>query len=294
MNQSEIRKKLLQPLRPLLLLDAILLYALGLGIADYLGTLIDWNTAFLGLIWVFSLQIGAGYLFNYFPVQDDRFSARSLEQNLVDQTPLWVGLTFLAVLASLTLPLIASGSLGVVAWVLMIILLIGALISAVPPLQLARSSSRELILSVFYAALIPALAFALQADGLHRLVSMSTFPLIWLHFAIMLTLRFPDYAREQKEQTSSLLVRIGWERAMRWINITILAAYAFLAASMVMGLPTNIAMPAFLTLPLSLLQIWYLTRIAAGAKPNWKLLRWLSISVFGLTTYLLTLTFWIR
>jgi 1,4-dihydroxy-2-naphthoate octaprenyltransferase len=294
MNQSEIRERLLHPLHPLLLIDIILVYALGVGIADYLGTIIDWNTALLGFVWVFSLQIGAGYLFDYFQDQDDRFSPRNLGQNLVEQTPLWVGLTFLAVLASMTIALIAAGSLNVASWVLMILLLIGALTSAVPPLQFARSSFRELIFSIGYASLIPALAFSLQADGLHRLVSMSTFPLTWLHFAILLAMRFPHYAQDQKANIPSLAVYLGWEQAMRWINIAILAAYFFLAIAMLMGLPTIIAMPAFLTLPLGLLEIWYLSRIAEGAKPNWKMLRWLSISLFGLTAYLLTLTFWIR
>jgi 1,4-dihydroxy-2-naphthoate octaprenyltransferase len=176
----------------------------------------------------------------------------------------------------------------------MILLLIGASTSAVPPLQFARSSFRELILSLCYATLIPALAFSLQVDSLHRLVSMSTFPLTWLHFAILLAMRFPRYAHDQKAKTPNLAVYLGWEQAMRWINIAILAAYFFLAIAMLMGLPTIIALPAFLTLPLGLLEVWYLSRIAAGAKPNWKLLRWLSISLFGLTAYLLTLTFWIR
>ncbi len=292
MNQSEIREKLLQPLRPLLLLDAVLMYTLGLGIADYLGTIIDWNVALLGLIWVIALQIGAGYLFTYF--QDDRFGVRNPGQNLVEQTPLWVGLAFLAVLASIAIPLIAAGSLDVVTWTLMLLLLIGALTSAVPPLQLARSSFRELILSIGYTTLIPALAFSLQADGLHRLVSMSTFPLTLLHFAMLLTGRFPEFARDQKRENPTLLVRLGWQRGMRWINLLILLAYFFLGMALLMGLPTNIAMPAFLALPLGLLQIWYLTRIAAGAKPHWKLLRWLSISVYSLTAYLLALTFWIR
>lgn len=294
MNQSEIREKLFQPLHPLLLLDAVLVYVLGVGIADYLGTIIDWDTALLGLIWVIALHIGSGYLFTYFRPRDDRFAAKNPGQNLVEQTPLWVGLTFLAILASLTVALIAADGLGLGSWVLMTLLLIGALTSVVPPLQFTRSSFRELIFSIAYATLIPALAFSLQAGSLHRLVSMSTFPLTWLHFATLLATRFPSYARDQKEKNPSLVVHLGWEQAMKWINIAILATYFFLAVAMLMGLPTTIALPAFLTLPLGLLEIWYFSRIAAGVKPNWKLLRWLSISLFGLTAYLLTLTFWIR
>jgi len=35
-----------------------------------------------------------------------------------------------------------------------------------------------------------------------------------------------------------------------------------------------------------------MNRIADGAKPNWNLLILIALSTFGLTTYLLTFSFW--
>ena len=48
------------------------------------------------------------------------------------------------------------------------------------------------------------------------------------------------------------------------------------------------------TLPFALLQILSLRNIALGGRPIWLLLRVTAISVFSLTAYFLTLTFWLR
>jgi hypothetical protein len=63
---------------------------------------------------------------------------------------------------------------------------------------------------------------------------------------------------------------------------------------MMFDFPLSVALPALLSLPLGLFQIWYLNRIAAGAKPNWNLLGVLAVIVFGVTAYLLTFSLWTR
>jgi hypothetical protein len=52
--------------------------------------------------------------------------------------------------------------------------------------------------------------------------------------------------------------------------------------------------PAFLTLPFAIFQIIQLRAIANGNPPNWRLLTSTALAVLGLTTYFLTLTFWLR
>ena len=59
-------RNLLRKSHPLLLLDAALLYTLGVGIARYLGAYIDTNAFALGLVWVLSLQLSVHYLYAYF------------------------------------------------------------------------------------------------------------------------------------------------------------------------------------------------------------------------------------
>jgi hypothetical protein len=64
--------------------------------------------------------------------------------------------------------------------------------------------------------------------------------------------------------------------------------------ALILGLPLSIGWPVIFVLPVGLFQIWMINRIADGAKPNWNLLILIALSTFGLTTYLLTYTFWTR
>ena len=59
-------------------------------------------------------------------------------------------------------------------------------------------------------------------------------------------------------------------------------------------LTLSLIWPAFLTFPFALFQIFQLRNIANGTKPNWTLLNVTALAVFGLTTYFLAFTFWIR
>jgi 1,4-dihydroxy-2-naphthoate octaprenyltransferase len=174
------------------------------------------------------------------------------------------------------------------------LIFLGAFFYSIPPVRLVESGYGELTTSIVVASLVPALAFLLQAGKLHRLVAMSTFPLIFLHLAMMLAFELPDFAADLKYEKLTLMVRLGWERAMLMHNILILSAYLLVGLAMLFGFPSAVAFPALLTLPLGLFQIWYMTRIAAGAKPSWNLLGWTAVLLFGVTTYLLAFSFWTR
>ena len=52
--------------RPFFLLGAVLVYALGVGIARYLGVTVDWGLYFLGQAWVTTLQLATHYFNEYF------------------------------------------------------------------------------------------------------------------------------------------------------------------------------------------------------------------------------------
>ena len=57
--------------RPLFVLGAALVYALGVGIARYLGVQIDWGLYFLGQGFVTFLQLSGHYLNEYFDAPQD-------------------------------------------------------------------------------------------------------------------------------------------------------------------------------------------------------------------------------
>jgi len=105
---------------------------------------------------------------------------------------------------------------------------------------------------------------------------------------------FPSFARDRKYNRTTFLTRLGWERVVPLHHIFILLAYVFFAITPALGLSLSLTWPAFLTLPFALFQIFQLRNISLGAPTNWILLTATALSVFGLTAYFLTLTFWLR
>jgi 1,4-dihydroxy-2-naphthoate octaprenyltransferase len=176
----------------------------------------------------------------------------------------------------------------------MILCFLGAFFYSAPPVRLASTGYGELTTSILVANLVPAFAFLLQVGNLHRLVAMTTFPLTALHLAMMLAFELPDYASDLKQEKRTLMVRLGWKTSMGMHNALILVAYLLLALAVTLGMPFFIALPAFFTLPVGLLQIWQMRRIAEGAAPNWRTLTLTALVLFGATAYLLAFAYWTR
>jgi 1,4-dihydroxy-2-naphthoate octaprenyltransferase len=171
---------------------------------------------------------------------------------------------------------------------------VGAILYSVPPVKLSSSGYGELTASILVANLVPAFAFLLQYGDLHRLVAMSTFPLTGLNLAMMLAFELPDYSNDLKYGKKTLMVRIGWQNGMFLHNVLIAVSYLLLGLAMIFGLPRSVAIPAFLSLPLGLLQIWQMRRIAAGFKPNWNSLTIVGVVLLGVTAYLITYAYWVE
>jgi 1,4-dihydroxy-2-naphthoate octaprenyltransferase len=290
--------------RPLFLLGGVLVFALGVGIARYLGTPINWGMYFLGQFWVTTLQLAGQYLNEYFDAPQDVQNTNRTPftggsgalgpDGLPRRTALIAAAGCLAVTASLTVLLLSQASLSPTTVLIMVLGFSGAILYSVPPVRLSTTGYGELTTSFLVANLVPAFAFLLQSGELHRLLAMATFPLTLLHLAMMLAFEFPDYATDLRLGKRTLLVRMGWQRAVVLNNILILGAYLTLGLAVVSGLPFYIALPSLITLPLGLLQIWQMRRIAEGARPNWTALTLTAIALFSIMAYLLTFAFWTR
>ncbi len=290
--------------RPIFLVGGVLVYALGAGIARFLGAEIDWGLYFLGQAYVTTMQLSANYLNEYFDSPADianpnrtPFSGGSGaigKGKLSRKTVMWVALTTLTILASLTVVLLNVVPASPLLIAIIILAFMGSFFYSVPPVRLAFSGYGELTTSILVANLVPIFAFVLQYQELHRLLAMSTFPLTTLHLAMMIAFEFPDYYNDVKYEKLTLLVRIGWERGMVLHNILILSAFLLLGIAATFRLPLAIVLPAFIPLPLGLLQIWQLRRISAGSKPNWTTVGFTAVVLFGSVAYLLAFTFWTR
>lgn len=290
--------------RPVFLLGGALIYALGAGIARYLGAPIDWELYFLGQAYVTTMQLSAQYLNEYFDAPADQdnpnrtpFSGGSGavgEGKLSQETVMWAALTALTILASLTVVMLNVTSLSPLLVTIVGLAFLGSFFYSAPPVKLANSGYGELTTSVLVANLVPVFAFVLQYGELHRLLVMSTFPLTALHLAMMIVFEFPDYLNDIKYEKYTLLVRVGWERGMVLHNILILTAFLLLGLAATFGLPLAIVFPALIPLPLGLLQIWQMRRIAGGGKPNWTTMGFTAAVLLGSVAYLLAFAFWTR
>jgi 1,4-dihydroxy-2-naphthoate octaprenyltransferase len=289
--------------RPLFLLGGILMFALGVGIARYLGTTINWEAYLLGQAWVTTLQLSTQFLNEYYNAPADQenqnrtpFSGGSGALGpgkLPRRTALIAALTCLAVLASLTV-LMINLKLAPSIFLLMVLAFLGAFFYSVPPVRLEASGYGELTTSILVAYLVAAFAFILQTGDLHRLLSMSTFPLVAVHMAMLIAFELPDYGNDVKYDKRTILVRLGWQKGMNLHNILILTGFLLLGIAAIFGLPRFVYIPAFFTLPLGLLQIWQIRQIANGAKPNWTAVTLGDLVLFGAMAYLITFAYWIH
>jgi 1,4-dihydroxy-2-naphthoate octaprenyltransferase len=290
--------------RPLYILSAILLYLLGIALNHYLTGSVNWSAFLFGLVWIVFILLGSQFLTEYFdPLGSGDDPGRKHTPfsggsgaigagRLSRQVALWAGLTCLTITASMTALITQDGANNQAILIVLGVIFIGEFLFAVPPFRLVSSGYGELSMSIIRVGLIPALAFLMQGHDFHRLLIMVSFPLTLLYLSMLVAMEFPDYASDLLDGKKPILVRIGWQRGMLIHNLLILGGFLILGIAFVLGFPLQVAWPVIFVLPVGLLQIWMMNRIADGAKPNWNLLLLVALSTFGLTAYILAFAFW--
>jgi 1,4-dihydroxy-2-naphthoate octaprenyltransferase len=282
--------------RPIFLVGGALLYGLGAAIASYLGRTIDATLYIAGQVLITSLQLMAHFLNEYYDAASDAdndqrtwFSGGSGAlgpDGLPKQVALYAAVVSLVIAATLASVLLFRGVVPLAAWLVLGMIFLGAFFYSSPPVRLITSGYGELSTSLLVAGLLPTFAFTLQTGELHRLLLMSTTPLVALHFAMMLTFELPDYASDLKNDKRTLMVRIGWATAMRLHDIAILFATLTFAIAFLYGLPRRVGFGALIALPLALAQIWQMDRLRRGFPARWRTQTLGAIGLFALSSYL--------
>ncbi|MDL1911245.1 hypothetical protein FBQ81_11265 [Chloroflexi bacterium CFX6] len=282
-------------LRPLHLLLAALTYLLGAGIANYLGNNFLAAPFWLGLLGVLLAQLTLSLLPEIFRLDAEPLAENETrrERQALRNNILYVSVASLASLVLIFYSLFASDQLPGPAFYFLALSLAILLAYSIPPFQLVNRGFGELLLAVHLAYVNPSIAFVLQAGDTHRFLGI-TIPLAFLAFAYFVVTNFQSFAQDRKFGRVTLLTRLGWERVVPLHHIFVLFAYIFFLAMPAFGLTLSLLAPAFITLPFALYQIIQLRNISLGLRPNWRILHATALGVFGLTTYFLTLTFWIR
>jgi 1,4-dihydroxy-2-naphthoate octaprenyltransferase len=286
---------LLKLTRPLHLLLAALTFAFGASLADYLGKPFRVDSFWLGFLVVVLMQITMNLLPEvYRPQNEPLFENETRQDRLkLRNNALYVSMAALASIAVIAYLLFNTNHLPLSSFFFLVIALVIILIYSTPPFRLINRGFGEILLAIQLAYIFPSFAFTLQTGVTHPFLALAI-PLTFLAFAYFIVLDFQAFAQDQKYQRVTFLTRLGWERVVPLHHIFVLFAYIFLLTMPAFNLSLSLLAPAFLTLPFALYQIYQLRNIALGVKPNWTLLNATALGVFGLTTYFLTLTFWLR
>lgn len=288
-------KNLFRLTRPLHLLLAALTYFLGASIANYLGKPFRLDAFWLGLIAVLMAQGSMSLLAEVFrPAHEFIVEGESRKDRMMlRNNALYVSIAALTANAVIAFILYNNDQLSVSAFFFLLLSLVFILTYAIPPFRFVNRGFGEFVLAAHLAYVIPSIAYILQSEETHRFLLVSI-PLTCLAFAYFIVMNFPAFASDRKYNRSTLLTRLGWERAVPLHHLSVLLAYLLFLASPGFGLSLSLLWPAFLTLPFALFQIFQLRNLSLGAPTNWTLLTATALSVFGLTAYFLSLTFWLR
>lgn len=288
-------RNILRLTRPVHLLLAALTFFLGASIANYLGKPFRADAFWLGLIAVILAQMSMNLLAEVFrPANETLVEGQTPKERLVlRNNALYISIAALTTNAVIAFILYNNAHLSVSAFFFILLSLILILMYAIPPFRFVNRGFGEFVLAAHIAYVFPTIAYILQSDETHRFLFISL-PLTFLAFAYFIVMNFPAFASDSKYNRGTLLTRLGWERAVPLHHLFVSLAYIFFLSAPVFGLSLSLLWPAFLTLPFALFQIFQLRSIALGAPTNWALLTATALSVFGLTAYFLSLTFWLR
>lgn len=300
---TQDRKDLLRASRPLHLLSSALLYALGGGIASYLGVQVRIGHYVLGQIWVLGLQLGTCYLGEYlnnplrtgfFPGEPWERPARVLLSRPARDFTIFISALFYALTAALTVLLAYAGVVNLILGIWMGVGFLGYLSLVIPPVQTVIAGFEDLIHALMLVMFTPLIGFVVQRGELHPFLLWNTFFLFFLHLAMLIVIQFPQYAFLARREEPAFLVMLGWKRGVRVHAGLVIGAFYLLGILTLSGYPARLVVPLLLALPFGGFQVWYLFRIARGAPARWKLLVITSLITFGFSTYLTVFVFWIQ
>jgi 1,4-dihydroxy-2-naphthoate octaprenyltransferase len=305
-KKESLAVSILRITQPFTLMGAFLTYALGLGVADYLGKVIHWPVAWLGFFLVVMLLVAKNFLSAYF-FYPEEIRGASLSAEIHGEEPafialkalpryllLEIGLVALVLGAGVTTLLIFEKGVNLAEALALGAALLLVYVDVIPPLRFEKRGYGELITAILICNLVPSIAYLFQSDSLHALVGMMTFPLTFCYLAMSAALAFEYFAFDTRHANGSMITMMGWPQAMTLHNLSILVAYLLIGAFTLIRVPWIVSWPILLSLPFGLLQVVQMLRISEGAKPNWWMLRLNAISTFAVMAYLTTMSLWIH
>lgn len=292
-----ILRTILKGLKPFRLISLVMTYLLGAGLVQYVRDMKDWTVFFQGAAFLVLIYLSVEYLRllqGLIDVQNwpDGMTVREARQ--VRLVMAMISATFFTVATSIFVIWMHSG----IVWQGMLFLVLALLaVAGLYYLSYVVEKLRpfELLIEVLLFIVIPpAVAYFLQADEAHRLLTMVVVALVPGYLANRFLHLIQRFGPDQKSGVASIVVQIGWEKAMVYHNALILLTYLLFALIALLGFPWFLMWPVFLTLPIGLLEMWLMERVRLGMKPLWRVMEFATACVLFIPIYLVGFAFWIR
>jgi len=292
-----IFRTLLSAQKPFRLISLVMTYLLGAGFVQYVREMRSWSVFIQGGVFLLLIVLSIDCLQALQAFVDPQDWPKGMSLREVRQLRLVIaGLaaTLLTVATSISVIWMNIGLM----WPGLSLLLLGLIIVAgfyYLSQVIERFRHLALLVEVLMIIVIPpAVAFFLQSDSPHRLLTLVVIALIPGYLANRLLILLKRFAGDHKFGVQTMVIKIGWENAMLYHNAFILLTYLLYAVIALLGFPWFIVWPVFLTLPIGLVEIWLIEQVRRGAKPLWKIMQFATACVFFLPLYLIGFAFWIR
>jgi len=275
--------------RPHFLIGGLLLFALGSALARVEGITIDWQRYVWGQVTITAAQWMTHYSNDYFDLDADRANStptrwsggsRVLVQNLVaPRAALWAAVV-LGISALIGAGVLATrpDSPRLVLPLSLLIIVLSWCYSS-PPLRLLSRGLGEATTAFVVTLLTPLLGYYVQSGAVRPLPFLACFPLCCLQFSMLLTIELPDAAGDGAQGKRTLVVRRGAEWAARCAAAALILAFGSLPILFVLGLPSRMALLAFLPAPFGVWQAMRLLRGAFRDPKNWERLALCSVAL---------------
>lgn len=292
-----ILKVVLKALKPFRLISLVATYILGAGLVQYIREMRSWPVLFQGIVFLLLFSIGVESLRVLQSLQDVKQWPEGMLLEEAKQARLVLALicaVFMTVATTLFIGWMVNGIL----WQGLIFLIMG-LIGTGSVYYLARvledlRSFEILIEAILFVVIPPAVAYFLQSQDLHRLLTLVVIGMVPAYMSYRVLIGLKWFSRDRKYGNKTIVMYLGWPKAMVLHNAMILLTYLIFALIAVLGFPWFLLWPVFLTLPIGLLEIWLMERVRRGGKPQWPVMQFATASVLLLPIYLIGFAFWIR
>jgi 1,4-dihydroxy-2-naphthoate octaprenyltransferase len=294
---------LLTHIRPVHVISSMGLFLLGSGFARFLGERIEFQILLSGIAWLIFLKLGFFFLGDYFqtPIDTGLYSklplgsprGKPLRENK-EELLLYLSVAAFSAAAVITLLLGLQNWINLTVIILMAFLFLGLYLLVIPGISLDTSGVGEITTSICFLLCPPALGFTLQFGELHPFLVYGVLPLFPLHLAMIILFRLISYRDDLQLKRNTLLIRIGWVRAVYIHNMLVLGGYFLFGISLLFGFPFRIVGFVFLALPAAFYLIWYLSKLEYGAPVRWPLITLLSLTVYFLPLYLICFSSWMN